>query len=92
MPTVELTPHLHTFFPDLAGRELSVAGGTVAEVLASLEALAPGFTFYVCDEVGRLRQHVNIWVGERPVSDRGSLSDPVEEGSRVFILQALSGG
>jgi len=92
MATVELTPHLHQFFPALVGRDLRVAGSTVAEVVRGLEELAPGIGFYVCDEAGRLRQHVNIFVGSRPVADRHSLSDPVEEGSRVFILQALSGG
>lgn len=92
MVKVELTSHLFAFFPDLEGRELSVPGATVAEVLGGMEEMAPGFTFYVCDEQGRLRQHVNIYVGDRPVTDRGTLSDPVEPGSRVLILQALSGG
>jgi hypothetical protein len=64
----------------------------VADVVRAVEARAPGFAFYVCDERGRLRQHVNIFVGEDRVRDRATLSDPVEPGSRVLILQALSGG
>ncbi len=92
MANVELTRHLFAFFPDLEGRELSVPGSTVAEVVRGMEAFAPGFAFYVCDERGRLRQHVNIFVGEARVSDRATLSDPVEPESRVLILQALSGG
>ena len=92
MPRVELTRHLFAFFPDLEGRELQVEGETVAEVVRAMEALAPGFAFYVCDERGRLRQHVNIFVGEARVEDRNTLTDPVEPASRVLILQALSGG
>ena len=92
MPTVELTSHLYQFFPSLKGRDLPVEARTVAEVVRAVEALAPGFAFYVCDEAGRLRQHVNIFVGDKRVTDRGALSDPVEPGSRVLILQALSGG
>lgn len=92
MAEVQLTPHLFEFFPALRGRCLEVSGGTVAEVLRGLEAIAPGFGFYVCDERGRLRQHVNIFVGNERVSDRATLSDPVQPGSRIFILQALSGG
>lgn len=92
MARVELTRHLHAFFPALEGREIEVPGNTVAEVVQGVEAIAPGFAFYVCDELGRLRQHVNIFVGDRRVSDRGALSDPVEPESRVLILQALSGG
>lgn len=92
MVHVELTRHLYTFFPDLEGRALSVEASTVAEVLREMEKIAPGFSFYVCDERGRLRRHVNIFIGEERIADRDRLTDRVEPGSRVFILQALSGG
>jgi hypothetical protein len=90
--TVEVTSHLYSFFPDLKGRTITVEAKSVAEVVRAMEALAPGFAFYVCDEAGRLRQHVNIYVGNERVTDRGTLSDPVGPSSRVLILQALSGG
>jgi len=92
MPKVELTRHLFQFFPDLEGRELIVEGETVAEVVSAMEEVAPGLAFYLCDERGRLRQHVNIFIEEQRVADRDGLSDPVGPDSRVFILQALSGG
>lgn len=92
MAKVELTKHLFTFFPQLEGRELSVDASTVAEVVAELERIAPGFAFYVCDERGRLRMHVNIFVGDERIADRRTLSDRVDADSRVFIMQALSGG
>lgn len=92
MAKVELTKHLYTFFPNLAGADLSIDASTVAEVVREMEKIAPGFAFYVCDERGRLRRHVNIFVEEEMVSDRQRLSDPLESGSRVFIMQALSGG
>lgn len=92
MVKVELTRHLYAFFPALEGQELRVEADTVAEVVRELERLAPGFAFYVCDEIGRLRQHVNIFVGEERVADRHRLSDRIEPGKSVFILQALSGG
>ena len=92
MAKVELTRHLFTFFPQLQGKELEVEAATVGDVVRALEAMAPGFAFYVCDERGRLRTHVNIFVGDEPIADRGRLTDPVKPDSRVFILQALSGG
>jgi molybdopterin synthase sulfur carrier subunit len=92
MPTVELTRHLYAFFPHLQGKALSVEATTVAEVVREIERLAPGFAFYVCDERGRLRTHVNIFIEQERVRDRARLSDPVQPTSRVFILQALSGG
>ncbi len=87
-----MTRHLYSFFPDLEGREVLVEAATVADVVREMEKIAPGFAFYVCDELGRLRRHVNIFVEEERIADRRRLSDGVEPDSRVFIMQALSGG
>ena len=92
MAHVQLTAHLFAFFPQLEGRDLEVEASTVAEVVQALEGMAPGFAFYVCDERGRLRQHVNVFVGQKRISDPWKLSDAVAPDSRVFIMQALSGG
>jgi len=92
MPTVTLTRHLHAFFPHLGRAPLEVTGETVAEVVAGLETVAPGIGFYICDERGRLRPHVNIFIGDERVRDRLQLSDAVEPHAHIAILQALSGG
>lgn len=92
MPRVVLTRHLHAFFPALAGQELEVEAATVAEVVQAMERLAPGCAFYLCDEAGRLRTHVNIFVDGERITDRTRLSDAVGAQAEVFILQALSGG
>lgn len=92
MAEVALTSHLFTFFPELRGKELRVSATTVSEVVRELEAMAPGFAFYVCDELGRLRQHVNIFVQNERIVDRQRLSDRVDDSSKVLIMQALSGG
>ena len=87
-----MTRHLYTFFPDLKGKDVCVEASTVADVVREMERIAPGFAFYVCDELGRLRRHVNVFVEEERIADRQRLSDRVEPNSRVFIMQALSGG
>jgi hypothetical protein len=92
MVTVHLTQHLYSFFPQLAGREITVEASTVGEVVRGLDALAPGIAFYICDERGRLRTHVNIFVGTQLIRDRRGLSDAVAPGDPVHVLQALSGG
>ncbi len=92
MARVDLTHHLYQFFPQLNGKTIEVPGSTIGDVIQGLETLAPGIGFYVCDERGRLRQHVNIYIGEERVSDRTTLTDLVAPQSRVLIVQALSGG
>ncbi|HEX4456452.1 MAG TPA: MoaD/ThiS family protein [Polyangia bacterium] len=90
MPHVAFTKHLRRFFPTLEAGD--VAGATVREVIAALDQRHPGFASYVVDEAGRLRRHVNVFVGEEPISDREQLSDTVAADDKIFIMQALSGG
>jgi molybdopterin converting factor small subunit len=92
MVTVRLTRHLYSFFPQLVGKEIAVEAATVGEVVRGLEAFAPGIGFYICDERGRLRTHVNIFVGTQLIRDRRGLSDAVAPGDEVHVLQSLSGG
>ena len=92
MVTVHLTRHLFQFFPDLEDQALVVGGATAREVLDALDARAPGILFYLCDERGRLRPHVNVFIDTQTIRDRAALSDPVRQGGEVHILQALSGG
>ncbi|MBX3186353.1 MAG: MoaD/ThiS family protein [Labilithrix sp.] len=90
MPHVSFTRHLQRFFPTLA--EGDVPGGTVREIVDELERRYPGLASYLTDETGKVRRHVNIFVGEEPIRDRDRLTDPLAPGDEVFILQALSGG
>ena len=89
---VQLTRHLFAFFPQLEGQTLEVEASDVAGVVRALEARAPGIGFYLCDERGRLRPHVNIFIGNALIRDRRTMSDTVSAGDKVSILQALSGG
>jgi hypothetical protein len=89
---VELTSHLFSFFPQLEGQALAFKATTVKALIEDLESVAPGLKFYLCDELGRLRTHVNIFVGDERIVDREALSDRLQPGVRVLIMQALSGG
>ncbi len=95
MARVEVTRHLVSFFPKLGTlleEGLQVEGDTVAAIIAALDAQVPGIGLYVCDERGRLRRHVNVFVDGEMVADRRQLGDRVQAQSTVIIMQALSGG
>jgi molybdopterin converting factor small subunit len=89
MATVSFTANLrrHREAPDAVAD-----GGTVREVLDRVFADDPLLRSYVLDEQGRLRRHVNVFVGGRMVVDRRGLTDPVGPGDSIYVLQALSGG
>jgi molybdopterin synthase sulfur carrier subunit len=90
VPRVQFTNHLKTLFPSL--EETDVPGNTVAEIVRELDAQFPRIAEYLLDERGALRKHVNVFVGDRLILDRATLSDIVAPGQTVFVLQALSGG
>jgi sulfur carrier protein ThiS len=39
-----------------------------------------------------LRKHIAVFVDGKMVADREGLSDPVNQDSEIYIMQALSGG
>jgi hypothetical protein len=90
MAHVSFTSHLKRFFPELGPQD--VQGSTVAQVLIALEDRYPGLRSYLCDDTGALRKHVNVFLDEEMVRDRLGLSDPVTPSSRLYVVQALSGG
>jgi sulfur-carrier protein len=90
MPTVKFTSNLKRFYPDL--KPLKVAGANVAEVLMEVEQNHRGLRDYLVDENGKLRKHVNIFIGNNMVADREQLADKLSENDEVYIMQALSGG
>jgi hypothetical protein len=69
-----------------------VAGNTVAEVLAVVFEREPSLRGYLLDDQNRVRQHVMIFVDNRPLNDRHGLTDPVAPTSEIYVMQALSGG
>ena len=89
MPQVVFTENLKRHV-DCAPAD--VRGTTVAEVLAQVFESNPRLGRYVLDDQGMLRKHMLVFVDGSPTKDRTGLSDPVDESSEVFVMQALSGG
>lgn len=92
MAQVDLSKHLFSFFPALEGKKLEVQAACARDVIDELERLAPGLAFYLCDERGELRTHVNFFIGDERIVDRKKLTDRVGDDTRITIMQALSGG
>ncbi len=90
MPRVNFTYALKRFYPKL--ESVDIVAGTVAEVLISLDQQFPGIRDYLVDDQGRLRQHVNIFIGDKLIKDKKHLTDQVSDSDQLFIMQALSGG
>ena len=90
MATVRIPTQLRS----LAGgsSEVTAEGATVAEVLASLDTVHPGFRDRLFDEAGKLRRFVNVFVADEDIRFLQGLDTPVTEGQVVSIVPAVAGG
>jgi hypothetical protein len=87
----------HVFFTQQLARFTSVptVETGAAQLRAALEAAFaanPLLRGYVLDDQGDLRENVVIFIDGRRCADRRRLDDPLQPDSKVYVLQALSGG
>lgn len=81
--------------PAAGGREevtVDATAARLADALAALWAVHPALRDRVMTEDGRLRPHVNVFVGRESVRYTGGLDTSLRDGAEVAILPAVSGG
>jgi sulfur-carrier protein len=71
---------------------VDVTGSTVRQALDGVFAQNPQARHYILDEHGTLRKHMAIYIDGEAIRDRMHLSDPLNENSEIYVMQALSGG
>ncbi|MEP7089130.1 MAG: MoaD/ThiS family protein [Nocardioidaceae bacterium] len=72
--------------------EVSATGGTLLEVLDSLETSYPGIRARILDEQGSIRRFVNVYVGNDDVRFLEALETSTPEGAQVSVIPAVAGG
>jgi len=87
MADIHLPPTLPPLFENLP-RRLDVDATTVDEAIERLNEQWPGMRDRLCEPGPVLRPHINVYVDQ----ERASLETPLEAGSRVDVLAAISGG
>lgn len=76
-----------------AGKEtIEVSATTVDEALAAIEAAHPGIKARLCDETGKLRRFVNVFVGEEDIRFLDGQKTALKSGDLVDIVPAIAGG
>lgn len=66
--------------------------GTLADALTSLWAAYPGIRDRVVNEQGRVREHINIFIGNENSRFTGGLTSPIQGDEKISIVPAVSGG
>jgi sulfur-carrier protein len=88
--TVRVPPVFRTMTS--GSSQVEVDGGTVAEVLTSLESAHPGFKEKLLDDQGSLVRYVNVFVDDDDVRFLDGLETKVPDGGTLSIMQAVAGG
>lgn len=71
---------------------IECSGGTIQELLDSLETTCPGIKARLCDETGELRRFVNFYVNSEDIRFLEGSQTALSDGDEVSIIPAIAGG
>lgn len=72
--------------------EVAAQGNTVRTLMEDLERQFPGIRERICDETGKIRRFVNIYVNGDDIRFLQNLETSLHEGDSISIVPAIAGG
>ncbi len=69
-----------------------VTVASLREVLKAALVAAPDLSHYVFDDQGNVRKHVAVFINKNMLHNRADLTQTLNAGDHVLVVQALSGG
>ena len=81
---------LQKFTANEASLELEAT--SVDDLLQAMEARFPGILERLCDEKGKLRRFLNVYVNSEDIRFLDHQKTPLEDGDEVSIVPAVAGG
>ncbi|MFO0076487.1 MAG: MoaD/ThiS family protein [Cyanobacteriota bacterium] len=70
----------------------SVEAGSVDQLLQALEGRYPGILNRLCDENGKLRRFLNVYVNSEDIRFLDNQTTALNDGDEVSIVPAVAGG
>lgn len=89
MPSIRIPTPLRVYTSEES--QVTVAGGTVGEVLSNLTTRFPELRQHLYDGE-KLRNFVNVYLGEEDVRFLDGLDTQLEEGDNLRIIPSIAGG
>jgi len=72
--------------------EVSAQGNNVKAIVEDLEKSFPGIKERICDETGKVRRFVNVYVNGDDIRFLQNLETSLKEGDSSSIVPAIAGG
>ena len=91
-PTITIHVHGPLRMYCAGASQLAVSARTVRAALEDLERSQSALYRNLCDETGKVRRHLNVFVNTDNVRDLDGIDTTLTAGDVVTILPAVSGG
>jgi MoaD family protein len=72
--------------------DVEASGSNIRELIDDLEKNFPGLKERICDETGKIRRFINIYVNEEDVRFLKQDETLLKDGDEVSIIPAIAGG
>jgi sulfur-carrier protein len=72
--------------------EVNADGNTVRSLVDNLEQKFPGIKERICDETGKIRRFVNVYVNGDDIRFLQNLETGLKDGDTISIVPAIAGG
>ena len=71
---------------------IECSGGTINDLVNSLEQNCPGIKARLCDDEGKLRRFINFYVNSEDIRFLEGKDTALKDGDEVSIVPAVAGG
>jgi len=72
--------------------EVEVTASNVKELVSALEKDYPGIKDRICDESGKIRRFVNVYLNEEDIRFLKQEETGIKDGDEISIVPAIAGG
>ena len=72
--------------------EVNAEGTNITSLIDDLESNFPGLKERICDEEGKVRRFVNLYVNDEDIRFMNNMETDLKDGDEVSIVPAIAGG
>jgi molybdopterin converting factor small subunit len=90
--TFNIPGGLRNFTGGCAQVKIEGSPKVLRDALQALWLTFPGIRDRMATEQGQIREHINIFVGNENIRYTGGLASPLDAGSEISIVPAITGG
>jgi molybdopterin synthase sulfur carrier subunit len=72
--------------------EVEIEAASIAELVEKLESQFGGIKERLCDDAGKLRRFINVYVNEEDIRFQDGEATALKDGDEVAIVPAIAGG